>query len=109
MCREVVSVCNVVELASLVRDHTAQMSLVGLQLAWTHQVEVAIESVKTSKTALIDATKQQLMVLAELSSWCLTDLGSDMNRYGQRRCVHDHQQDQLCLLWWLTGRRWRRW
>ncbi len=67
-------------LASLVKEQPAQMTLIAIQLAWTAQVEATITAAKSQKSAISDTAKQQLMVLAELSSWCLSDLGSDMNR-----------------------------
>lgn len=60
-------------------------------------MEVALEKAGSVKTALPDAIKQQLMVLAELSSWCLTDLGSDLNRTKLETLVtvQVHQRDVL--------------
>jgi dynein heavy chain, axonemal len=96
-CSEVSEACLTAELSSLIREHTCQMALVGLQLSWTHHVESALEKAGSVKTALPDAIKQQLMVLAELSSWCLTDLGSDLNRTKLETLVtvQVHQRDVM--------------
>lgn len=98
MCETVAeAVASNVPLGSLVKDHTAQMSLVGLQVMWTASVESAMERAKVQKTAMADATKQALLALAELSSWCLGDLGSDMNRTKLETLVtvQVHQLDVL--------------
>ncbi|MEM7807766.1 MAG: BatA domain-containing protein [Planctomycetota bacterium] len=55
----------------------------------------ALEKSKTSKSSIPDNNKQQLAVLHELSSWCLKDLGTSMNRRKVETLVtiQVHQRD----------------
>ncbi len=62
-------------------DNTcAQYSLLGIQLMWTTDCESALAVCKKDKEAVKGANKKTLDVLQLLSAWCLTDLGSKMNR-----------------------------
>ena len=80
LCETTAGQSGTMGLADMVTHSTAQMALLCLQLSWTAAVEGALETGKAQKTAMTDVNKQQLVLLAELSSWCLTDLGTDMNR-----------------------------
>eukprot|EP00936_MAST-01D_sp_MAST-1D-sp1_P000393 g393.t1 len=68
------------DLRTFVDSTCGQFALLGIQLNWTVDSTTALEQCKTNKRAMQDTNKQQLGVLSELSSWCLQDLGSKMNR-----------------------------
>jgi dynein heavy chain len=72
-----------------------QFALLGIQFNWTLQCQTALEKCKTSKGAMSECNKTQNAVLAELSSWCLQDLKTKMNRTKIETLVtiHVHQKD----------------
>lgn len=55
----------------------------------------ALDKCRSSKSIMAETLKQQNAVLSELSSWCLTDLGSRMNRVKIETLItiHVHQRD----------------
>ena len=82
MCGKVAEVCKTIDLSSLLRDYTAQMAIIGVQLAWTAQVTAALDNSRTQMAIIAETAKHQLMQLAELSSWSCTEIASPMTRYG---------------------------
>lgn len=94
-CDAVAADCGEVGLKQLVDTHSAQMSLLGLQLAWTTDCQTALERAKFSKSVISDTNKKQLSILAELSSWCLEDLPGKMYRIKVETLVtiQVHQRD----------------
>jgi len=71
---------NLDNMRSFVDSSCAQYALLGIQLMWTMDMQAALESCKTKKNAMRDANQKTLNVLSKLSSWCLQDLGSALNR-----------------------------
>jgi hypothetical protein len=80
LCAKIAVVCGSIPLSTLLQDHTAQMAIVSVQLAWTAQVTNALDMAKTQKGIIAETAKHQVMQLAELSSWCLSDVGSQLMR-----------------------------
>jgi dynein heavy chain, axonemal len=75
-----------------------QYALLGIQLLWTRLVEEALESYQSGeKLAMKSANKTALKILNMLSSWCLQDLGSKLNRTKIETLVtiQVHQRDVL--------------
>ena len=72
------------KLREFVDQYCAQYALLGLQFMWTVDVEAALEGVKARKgpSVMKDLVAKTSGILSTLSSWCLQDLGSSMNRYG---------------------------
>jgi hypothetical protein len=90
-------------------DNTCgQYSLLGLQFMWTADVENALNVCRKDKNAMRLAAKKTGDVLNILSSWCLQDLGSKMNRTKIETLVtiQVHQRDVINDLFALyRGRR----
>eukprot|EP01029_Cantina_marsupialis_P005375 TRINITY_DN157_c1_g2_i1.p1 TRINITY_DN157_c1_g2~~TRINITY_DN157_c1_g2_i1.p1 ORF type:complete len:3733 (+),score=1529.44 TRINITY_DN157_c1_g2_i1:1436-11200(+) len=84
-------------LRSFVDKYPAQFALLGIQLLWTADCQVALETCRTKKFAMKDANKKSLEILRILSSWCLTDLGTKMNRVKIETMItiQVHQRDVL--------------
>ncbi|GBG28853.1 Dynein heavy chain 5, axonemal [Hondaea fermentalgiana] len=79
-CRAAASECIDAELEDFISRHTAQFALLGLQFKWTAQMTHALTHCKGNKNIMGETSKLQLAILTKLSSMCLTDLGSAMNR-----------------------------
>ena len=76
----------------------AQFALLGIQFNWTAQCQEALEKSKQNKSYCCGhLIGQQLVVLQELSSWCLNDLKTKMNRRKIETLVtiHVHQKRRL--------------
>jgi len=58
----------------------AQFALLGVQFIWTTDMQTALEECRSNKKAMQETKQKASMVLSTLSSWCLQDLGSKMNR-----------------------------
>jgi dynein heavy chain len=67
-------------LRKFVDNSCGQYALLGLQLMWTNDTETALVAIKKEKNALRDVTSKASNVLSTLSSWCLQDLGTKLNR-----------------------------
>ena len=82
-------------LGDFVDCNCAQFALLGIQFNWTAQCQEALEKSKQNKAIVADTNRQQLVVLQELSSWCLNDLKTKMNRRKIETLVtiHVHQRD----------------
>ena len=76
----VLASANLDNMRSFVDNTCAQYALLGLQLMWTADMQQALEQCKTKKNVMKDANTKSLNVLTKLSSWCLQDLGSALNR-----------------------------
>ena len=75
----------------------AQYSLLGIQMMWTTDVDAALAVCKKDKNSIKIANQKTDMVLRTLSGWCLTDLGSKMNRTKVESMVtiHVHSRDVI--------------
>ena len=82
-------------LRRFVDDSKAQIALLGIQFSWTEHCQDALDKCRTNKSIMMETNKKQLAVLQELSSWCLTDLGTKMNRTKVETLVtiQVHQRD----------------
>lgn len=68
------------QLREFVDQYCAQYALLGLQFLWTADVQAALGSDK-KKAPLKDVVDKANNILGELSSWCLHDLGTALNRF----------------------------
>jgi len=91
-------------LRKFVDDYVAQFALLGIQILWTMDMQIALESMKAKKTAMKDCAARQTEILKEMSSWCLQDLGSSVNRRKIETLVtiHVHQKDVTSDLYGLS-------
>ena len=82
-------------LRKFVDDYVAQFSLLGIQILWTMDMQNALEQMKAKKNSLKECNSRQSEILREMSSWCLQDLGSAVNRRKIETLVtiHVHQRD----------------
>ena len=82
-------------LRSFVDSYIAQFALLGVQMLWTKDVQEALEQMRTKKNSVKDCNTRQSEILREMSSWCLQDLGSAVNRRKIETLVtiHVHQRD----------------
>jgi dynein heavy chain len=83
------------KLRPLVDSNIAQFALLAIQIMWTYETQTALEQCKTKKNAMKDNSQRQLQVLSEMSSWCLQDLDTKVNRKKIETLVtvHVHQRD----------------
>ena len=91
------------QLRTFVDGTCAQFALLGIQFIWTTDMQNALEECKVNKKALHEARVRSSQILKILSSWCLQDLGSKLNRQKIEALVtiQVHQRDvseQLMLL-----------
>ena len=95
LCEVAAAQCAELPLAEFIDSNCAQFALLGIQFNWTAQCQEALDKSKSSKGIVGETNKQQLAVLQELSSWCLTDLKTKMNRRKIETLVtiHVHQRD----------------
>jgi dynein heavy chain len=84
-------------LRAFVDNNCGQYALLGIQLLWTSDSQTALETCRVKKNAMRDANDRSLAVLSTLSSWCLQDLGSRMNRTKIETLVtiQVHQRDVI--------------
>lgn len=73
-------------LRRFVDAHIAQFALLGVQLLWTMDCQMALEQGRAKKNIVKETAAKQLAVLQEMSSWCLQDLGSKV-RLGLCVCL----------------------
>lgn len=85
------------QLRGFVDNACGQYALLGLQLMWTADCEAALGACRRDKNSLKAANKKALDVLTVLSSWCLQDLGTKMNRTKIETLVtiQVHQRDVI--------------
>ncbi|RYG67614.1 hypothetical protein EON64_07065, partial [archaeon] len=83
------------QLRNFVDNNIAQFSLLGIQILWTTDMQLALEQMKTKKNSMKDCNTRQNEILRIMSSWCLQDLGSAVNRRKIETLVtiHVHQKD----------------
>ena len=83
------------KLRPLVDKNIAQFALLAIQIMWTYETQTALELCRTKKNAMKENSQRQLQVLSEMSSWCLQDLGTKVNRKKIETLVtvHVHQRD----------------
>ena len=95
MCETVAVDAMELTAGELVDEHCAQMTLLGLQLAWTADCTSALDRARSSKSAVSECNKKQVTVLAELGTLCLSDLPSKMARTKVETLVtiQVHQRD----------------
>ncbi|CBN78680.1 dynein heavy chain [Ectocarpus siliculosus] len=72
--------CTLMPLRQFVDCSCGQFALLGLQFSWTAQCQEALDKCRTNKSIMSETNRGQLGVLQEMSSWCLQDLGTKMNR-----------------------------
>jgi len=62
---------------------------------WTYETQTALEHCQFQKNVMKENSQKQLQVLSEMSSWCLQDLGTKVNRKKIETLVtiHVHQRD----------------
>ncbi|CAM9691770.1 unnamed protein product, partial [Ectocarpus sp. 8 AP-2014] len=75
--------CTLMPLRQFVDCSCGQFALLGLQFSWTAQASTcqeALDKCRTNKSIMSETNRGQLGVLQEMSSWCLQDLGTKMNR-----------------------------
>ena len=86
---------GVQQLRGFVDRFLAQFALLGIQMLWSVENTIALEQCRKNKQAMKDCNDRQLAILKEMSSWCLTDLGSGVNRRKIETLVtiHVHSRD----------------
>lgn len=91
-------------LRSFVDNYIAQFSLLGIQLLWTSDMQIALEQIRVKKNSMKECDQRQNNILKEMSSWCLQDLGSSVNRRKIETLVtiHVHARDVTTELYNLA-------
>ncbi len=86
---------NLASLRPLVDSSIAQFALLAVQLMWTYETQTSLENCHIKKNVMRENSQKQLQVLSEMSSWCLQDLGTKVNRKKIETLVtvHVHQRD----------------
>lgn len=80
LCETASYECVSQPLRQFVNKSCGQFALLGIQVSWTIQCSEALTKARSNKQIMVETNRQQLAVLQDLSSWCLEDLGSRMNR-----------------------------
>lgn len=82
-------------LRGFVDAYISQFALLGIQMLWTMDMQLALEQCKVKKNAMKECNQRQNDILREMSNWCLQDLGSKVNRRKIETLVtiHVHQKD----------------
>lgn len=95
LCETVAYECMNTQLRQFVNKSCGQCALLGLQILWTSQCQDALSKARGNKQVMVETNKTQLITLQDLSSWCLEDLGSKMNRIKIETLVtiQVHQRD----------------
>jgi len=85
------------ELRSIVDSLPGQFGLLAIQLLWTSECFEALSICKHKRTAVKECSNRASQILAELSNWCLDDLGTKMNRVKIESLVtvQVHQRDVI--------------
>jgi dynein heavy chain len=86
---------DLLRLRGLVDKNIAQFALLAIQIMWTYETQSALEQFHLKKNAMKENSLRQHQVLSEMSSWCLQDLGTSVNRRKIETLVtvHVHQRD----------------
>ena len=84
-------------LRSFVDGLPPQYALLGIQLTWTQYSIDAFEKSRTQKNAVSELVVQQTTLLTEMSSWCLEEIPTKMQRtkYETLITIQVHQRDVL--------------
>ncbi|KAL7690391.1 putative AAA+ ATPase domain, dynein heavy chain region D6 P-loop domain-containing protein [Plasmopara halstedii] len=80
LCRQAAAECQSTSLKDFVSKTCAQFALLGIQLSWTAECQDALQKCLKTKGIMAQTAKKQGLILSELSSWCLTDLGTKLVR-----------------------------
>eukprot|EP00941_MAST-03F_sp_MAST-3F-sp1_P001388 g1388.t1 len=91
------AVVSVDSLRRFVDSKPAQFALMGLQLLWTMDCQTAMEECRQKKGVMKQCAQKCLDVLMAISSWCLQDLKTKMNRTKIETLVtiQVHQRDVM--------------
>jgi len=86
---------DISQLRNFVDNYISQFALLGIQILWTIDMQTALEQMRVKKNAMKDCNQKQSDILKEMSSWCLQDLGSSVNRRKVETLVtiHVHARD----------------
>ena len=86
---------DISRLRPLVDSNIAQFALLAIQIMWSCDTQSALEDCRIRKNSMKENCQRQLQVLTEMSSWCLQDLGTKVNRRKIETLVtvHVHQRD----------------
>ena len=95
LCEMAAVQCIAQPLRQFINASCGQFALLGLQLSWTVQCHEALTKARSNKQIMVETSRMQLSTLQDLSSWCLEDLGSRMNRVKIETLVtiQVHQRD----------------
>jgi dynein heavy chain len=98
---------DLLRLRALVDDNIAQFALLAIQLMWTYETQSALDQFYVKRNSMKDNSMRQHQVLSEMSSWCLQDLGTSVNRRKIETLVtvHVHQRDIAQELMYLSRAR----
>lgn len=104
ICRQAAAECSSGSLREFVSKFCGQFALLGIQLSWTAECQEALQKCRSTKGIMQQTSKKHGTMLSELSSWCLTDLGTKMNRTKVETLItiQVHQRDcfmDLCKLY----------
>ncbi|KAG2951559.1 Dynein gamma chain, flagellar outer arm [Phytophthora cactorum] len=104
LCRQAAAECSSGSLREFVSKTCAQFALLGIQLSWTAECQDALQRCRTTKGIMAQTAKKHGTMLSELSSWCLTDLGTKLTRTKVETLItiQVHQRDcflELCRLY----------
>ncbi|GMF34281.1 unnamed protein product [Phytophthora fragariaefolia] len=104
LCRQAAAECSSGSLREFVSKTCAQFALLGIQLSWTAECQDALKRCRTTKGIMAQTAKRHGTMLSELSSWCLTDLGTKLTRTKVETLItiQVHQRDcflELCRLY----------
>ncbi|TMW55127.1 hypothetical protein Poli38472_013889 [Pythium oligandrum] len=105
ICRQAAAECsNGGSLREFVLKFCGQFALLGIQLSWTAECQDALAKCRTTKGIMTSTSKKHSTMLSELSSWCLTDLGTKMTRTKVETLItiQVHQRDcfaDICKLY----------
>jgi dynein heavy chain len=100
LCEVCAMECISMPLRNFVNKNCSQFALLGLQISWTVQCGEALTKARANKQIMVETNRMQLQILQDLSTWCLDDLGSRMNRTKIETLVtiQVHQRDVFAEL-----------
>jgi dynein heavy chain len=86
---------DISQLRNFVDSYISQFALLGIQMLWTTDMQSTLETLRSKKNAMKECNLRQSEILREMSSWCLLDLGTKVNRRKIETLVtiHVHQRD----------------
>jgi len=95
LCEQTAQECQTFALRAMVTKSCGQFALLGIQFLWTVQCADSLSKAKTNKGIMVETNRMNLAILQDLSSWCLEDLGPQMNRIKVETLVtiQVHQRD----------------